>query len=140
MVTQIEKPNKEDISRFSGKLILTGGTTIENLRDSIETRPTQRLKPTVHANKSFNLLPSPTNAGESRENSHTRLRENKVSGEIDDFMRRTLRVTSSFPSEGIEDPKQNVGFGGNQNLRINSPEIPLKSEDYNIQQTKRVPA
>ena len=135
----IEKPNKDDINRFSGKLILTGSTTIEqNLRDTIETGTSGRLKPTVHANKSFNLLPSPTGVANSRENSQTRLRENIVSGEFDDFMRRTLRNPSSFPMEGIDETKQGVGLGNNQSLRINSPEIPLKSEDYNAQQSKRI--
>ena len=59
---------------------------------------------------------------------------------MDDFMRRTLRNTVSLPMEGIEDTKQGAGFGNNQILRINSPEIPLKSEDYNAQQNKRVTA
>ena len=52
---------------------------------------------------------------------------------MDDFMRRTLRNTVSLPMKGIEDAKQGAGFGNNQILRINSPEIPLKSEDYNAQ-------
>ena len=59
---------------------------------------------------------------------------------MDDFMRRTLRTTVSLPMEGIEDTKQGAGFANNQILRINSPEIPLKAEDYNAQQNKRVPA
>ena len=114
VVSGIEKPNKEDINRFSGKLILTGSTTIEqNLRDTIDTGTSGRLKPTVHANKSFNLLPSPTGVANSRENSQTRLRENIVSGEFDDFMRRTLRNPSSFPMEGVDETKPGVGLRNN---------------------------
>lgn len=85
------------------------------------------------AQKSANVLPSPDDGVNSRENSQVRLHDNKVNDEIDDFMRRTLKNQSSFgkaAAEGLKRDSSNPNAHGSL-VRVKSPELALGSENYN---------
>ena len=92
-----------------------------------------RLAANGLAQKSANVLPSPNDGVNSRENSQVRLHDNKVNDEIDDFMRRTLKNQSSFgkaAAEGLKRDSSNPNAHGSL-VRVKSPELALGSENYN---------